>query len=71
MTIFSLHLRLIDKGHDVEVNVRAAVTDAARTIDGEDGLTALVLHEEAGLAKCPLLLQGSDHLIMIIIIIMS
>ena len=68
MTIFSPYLRLIDKGHDVEVNVGAAVAHEARALNGEDGLAALILHEEAGLAECPLLLQGSNHLTIIIII---
>ena len=69
MTMCNHHLRFIDKGHDVEVNVGAAFAASAfaivrvRIFDGEDGFTALIPHEEAR----PLLLHGSDHLAMIII----
>ena len=58
-TMYTPHLRLIPKWHDVEVNVGAAVADpaaASRPLDGQDGLTALILHQELGLAEAPLLL---------------
>ena len=69
MTIFTPHLWLIHKWRDVEVNVGAAVTHNARPLNRQDSLTALVLHQETGLTKAPLLLQRSDHLRIIILII--
>ena len=56
MTIFSPHLRLIHQRHDVKVNVRAAVAHNTWPLYGQDGLTALILHQEPGLAEAPLLL---------------
>ena len=57
-TMCTPHLRLIPEWHDVEVNVGAAVADpaASRPLDGQDGLTALIFHQELGLAEAPLLL---------------